>query len=97
MVTSINKGYRMPHQWTNYNFKDNEGAIELSRDLKYHNKTKHIDVCYHYAYETVTSNETDVTYCSSENMVARDWQEFLLRILASCWVFMKLSDFAKLG
>ena len=27
-------------------FEDNQGAIELSKNAKFHNRTKHIDVAY---------------------------------------------------
>ena len=29
-------------------YEDNNGAIELSRNAKYHNRTKHIDISFHF-------------------------------------------------
>ena len=29
-------------------FEDNKGAIELSKNPKFHNRTKHIDISYHF-------------------------------------------------
>ena len=37
-------------------YEDNNGAIDLSKNPKFHNRTKHIDVAYHFARERVISN-----------------------------------------
>ena len=50
--------------------EDNQGAIQLSRNPKIHNRTKHIDVSYHFVRERVTSNEIVVEYCPTQDMVA---------------------------
>lgn len=50
--------------------KTTKGAIELSRNPKFHSWTKHIDVAYHYVREKVHENIISVKYCSSENMLA---------------------------
>ena len=50
-------------------FEDNEGAIELSKDPKFNNCTKHIDISYHFVREQVEQN-TSVQYCRSEDMLA---------------------------
>ena len=51
-------------------YEDNQGAIELSRNPKFHNRTKHIDVCYHYIREKVNQNLINVKYCASNDMLA---------------------------
>ena len=51
-------------------YEDNQGAIQLSRNPNFHNRTKHIDVCYHFVHERVTSNEIIVDYCPTQDMVA---------------------------
>ena len=51
-------------------YEDNQGAIQLSRNPKFHNRTKHIDVCYHFVRERVTLNEIVVDYCPTQDMVA---------------------------
>ena len=51
-------------------YEDNQGAIQLSRNPKFHNRTKHTDVCYHFVRERVTSNEIVVDYCPTQDMVA---------------------------
>ena len=37
-------------------FEDNQGATELSKNPKFHNRTKHIDVSHHYVREQVNLN-----------------------------------------
>ena len=51
-------------------FEDNQGAIELSKNPKFHNRTKHIDVSYHYVREQVNLNIISVKYCPTEDMIA---------------------------
>lgn len=51
-------------------YEDNQGAQELARNPKYHNRTKHIDICHHFVRERVVTNEVNVVYCPSEDMVA---------------------------
>ena len=51
-------------------YEDNNGAIDLSKNPKFHNRTKHIDIAFHFTRERVTSNELAVTYCPTEEMVA---------------------------
>ena len=38
-------------------YEDNQGAIQLSRNHKFDNRTKHIDFSYHFVRERVTSKE----------------------------------------
>lgn len=38
-------------------YEDNQGAIELAKNAKYHNRTKHVDTCHHFVRERVVSNE----------------------------------------
>ena len=51
-------------------FEDNQGAIDLSKSPKEHNQTKHIDFCYHFIRERVSSKEISVEYCPAEYMLA---------------------------
>ena len=51
-------------------YEDNQGAIELSKNPKHHNRTKHIDISYHFVHEKVASNEIAAEYCPSEEMLA---------------------------
>ena len=51
-------------------YGDNQGAIELAKNAKYHNRTKHIDICHHFVCERVISNEIQVIYCPTGDMIA---------------------------
>ena len=51
-------------------YEDNQGAIQLSKNPKFHSRTKHIDVSYHYIREQVNQNTVSVKYCASEDMLA---------------------------
>ena len=44
-------------------YEDNQGAIELAKNAKYHSRTKHIDI-------RAVSNEIRGIYCRTEDMVA---------------------------
>ena len=51
-------------------YEDNQGVIALSRNPQFHNRTKHIDVCYHFVREGVASNEIVIMYCPTQDMMA---------------------------
>ena len=50
--------------------EDNHVVIELSRNPRFHNRTKHIDVAFHFIRERIASNEVKVVYCPSNDMLA---------------------------
>ena len=49
-------------------YEDYQGAIELSKNPKHHNRTKHIDISYHFVREKVASHESAVECCPSEEL-----------------------------
>ena len=49
-------------------FEDNNGAVELSKNPKFHDRTKHIDIAHHFVREQVTLNNVSVKYSSTHNM-----------------------------
>ena len=51
-------------------YEDNQGTMELTKNPKFHNRTKHIDVSYHYVREQVDNKNTSVKYCKTEDMLA---------------------------
>ena len=59
---------------------DNQGAIELSKDAKFHARTKHIDVHFHFIRQTVTQGHITIKYCSTDDMVADIFTKSLARI-----------------
>ncbi len=48
---------------------NNQSAITLSQDPKYHSRTKHIEMQHHYIWEIVAKGEVNVIYCATKNMV----------------------------
>ena len=51
-------------------FEDNQSTIEMSKNPKYHNRTKHIDVLYHFIREHVNAGKIAVKYCNTKDMIA---------------------------
>ena len=51
-------------------FEDNQGAIELTKNPKFHNRTKHVDIAFHFVREQVNRDVMSVVYCSTDNMLA---------------------------
>lgn len=49
---------------------DNQGAIKLSKNPQYHNRTKHIDVRYHFIRKTCQDGLIELAYISTSEMVA---------------------------
>ena len=50
--------------------EDNQGAIEIARNPKFHNRTKHIDMTFHFIREKIASKDIKVEYCSTDDMIA---------------------------
>ena len=51
-------------------YEDNQGAIELAKNPRFHNRTKHIDVSFHYMKEQVNPKTVSVKYCPTNLMLA---------------------------
>ena len=49
---------------------DNQGAIALSKDNKFHSRTKHIDLCYHFIREAVDEGKINVQYIPTAEKVS---------------------------
>ena len=49
---------------------DNQGAMALARNPVFHNRSKHIDVQYHYARELVKAGNIDRAYMPTKEMLA---------------------------
>ena len=61
-------------------YEDNNGAIELSKNPKHHNRTKHIDISHHFTRERVESKELSVVYCHTGDMLADTMTKGLPRV-----------------
>jgi hypothetical protein len=51
-------------------FADNQGAIKLSKNPQHHNRTKHIDVKYHFIRESSQKGLIQLAYIRTDEMVA---------------------------
>jgi hypothetical protein len=51
-------------------YGDNTGSNSLTRNPEHHQRTKHIDVIYHFIRERVESNEVNVIYIPTDEMTA---------------------------
>jgi hypothetical protein len=51
-------------------FADNQGAIKLSKNPQHHNRTKHIDVKFHFIRESSQNGLIQLTYIPTDEMVA---------------------------
>lgn len=51
-------------------FIDNQSCIRLVRNPEYHQRTKHIDIQYHFVRERQASGDIDTKYISTERQLA---------------------------
>ncbi len=51
-------------------FYDNQSAIAISENDKFHNRTKHIDIRHHYIRETIKNKEVELKWIESEEQDA---------------------------
>jgi hypothetical protein len=51
-------------------FCDNQSAIKLVRNPQFHQRTKHIDVKFHFIHDLQDERVVDVVYVSTENQLA---------------------------
>jgi hypothetical protein len=51
-------------------FEDNQGCIALAKNPIAHERTKHIDIRYHFVREQIEAKTIDVRYISTEDMLA---------------------------
>jgi len=49
---------------------DNQGAIALTHNNKFHPRTKHINIRYHFIQEAVENDHVLLSYCPTDAMVA---------------------------
>lgn len=49
---------------------DNQGSLSLANNPENHQRTKHIDIQYHYVRESVESGAITIEYCPTKSMLA---------------------------
>ena len=65
---------------------DNQGAIVLAKNNKFHSRTKHIDLHYHFICETVENDKVKMEYIPSANDVADIFTKPLAKPKFKCFV-----------
>ena len=58
---------------------NNQGAIVLAKDNKYHSRTKHIDLRYHFIREVVKDNMIKMEYIPTQENVVDVFMKVLVR------------------
>ena len=51
-------------------FVDNQGAIQLAKNPKFHERTKHISVLFHFVHDACERNAIKTTYLPTSEMLA---------------------------
>jgi hypothetical protein len=58
---------------------DNQGAIALASNHKFHARTKHVDLRYHFIRKQVSEGIFDLQYCPTEENIADAFTKALPR------------------
>ena len=61
-------------------FGDNQGAIALTKNPQLHERSKHIDICYHFIRDLAEQKKLDIQYIPTEEMVADGMTKPLARV-----------------
>ena len=51
-------------------YEDNQGTIALSKDPVNRQRSKHIDIRYHFIRSTINAGKVIVNYCPTTDMIA---------------------------
>ena len=51
-------------------YEDNQSTICMAKNPRFHGRTKHIEIKYHFVREQVSLGKIELKYCKSENMLA---------------------------
>ena len=49
---------------------DNKGSLDLTKNPEHHQRTKHIDIQYHYIREVVADHAVDIVFVPTEDQAA---------------------------
>ena len=67
---------------------DNQGAITLLKDNKFHARTKHIDLRYHFIREAVEDGKIKVKYVPTDENVSNIFTKALPKQKFTCFIEM---------
>lgn len=61
-------------------YGDNQGVIALVRNPQLHERSKHIDISYHYIRDLASKRRLEITYILTQDMVADGSTKPLARV-----------------
>ena len=61
-------------------YGDNQGALALVKNPHLHERSKHIDICYHYVRDLAEKFKLQITYVPTAEMIADGMTKPLLRV-----------------
>jgi hypothetical protein len=67
---------------------DNQGAIAMSKDNKFHTRMKHIDILYHFIHEVIEDRKVSVIYVLTDDNPADIFTKPLAKAKYRCFVEM---------
>ena len=67
---------------------DNQGAITLAKDNKFHSRTKHINLGYHFIREAVQDGKIVVSYILTDENVSDIHTKALVKPKFQCFIEM---------
>jgi len=71
----VGKNHHMVHM-----LGDNQGAIALTKNPQLHERSKHIDVCYHFIRDLVEQKRCNITFIPTVDMIADGMTKPLARV-----------------
>lgn len=69
-LSNVLKGFNLPMEPPIVIREDNQSSIRMAEQLRPSNRSKHIDVKYHYIRELVQTGQIKLEYCPTESMLA---------------------------
>ena len=59
---------------------DNQGTIALTKNPHLHEKSKHIDICYHFIRDFINKEDININYINTIEMIADKLTKPLARV-----------------
>ena len=60
-------------------YEDNQGAISMAKNPVFDNRTKHVQIRYHFVREAVEQGTITLEYCHTDEMLADRFTKALAR------------------